>query len=124
MLDVKKSDKMIYRLTLYMDPVILSQLRKKKLYCVSATITEKDVICKLKTPDLLKMIYLLSFDGENFETVMSSKCDHEFTFGLVNYRGSPLTTGSEFNSDCFLKTEVYNFETSRWNDAPDYPYSS
>ena len=70
------------------------------------------------------MIYLLSFDGEIFETVSSSECDHEYTFGLANYRGSPMTTGSLLNSDCYVKTETYNFETDQWNDAPDYPYGS
>ena len=70
------------------------------------------------------MIYFLSFDGDNFETVASSTCDHDWTLGLANYRGSPMTTGSYLNSGCFVKTEVYNFETNRWNDALDYPYSS
>ena len=70
------------------------------------------------------MIYVLSFDGDNFETLAASKCDHEMTLGLANYRGSPMTTGSLSNSDCYVKTEIYNFETDQWNDAPDYPYSS
>ena len=69
------------------------------------------------------MIYFLSFDGDNFETVASSTCDHEVTYGLANYRGSPMTTGS-YSSDCYVKTEIYNFENNQWNDAPDYPYSS
>ena len=51
LLDVKWFDKMIYRLILYMDLVILSQLRKKKRWCVSVYITKKDAICKLKTHD-------------------------------------------------------------------------
>jgi hypothetical protein len=70
------------------------------------------------------MIYFLSFDGDNFETVAASKCEHSDTYGLANYRGSPMTTGSYHNSDCYVKTEIYNFETNQWNDAPDYPYSS
>ena len=70
------------------------------------------------------MIYFLSFDGENFETVASSTCDHILTFGLANYRGSPMTTGSYSNGDCAVKTEIYNFENNQWNDAPDYPFSS
>ena len=65
-----------------------------------------------------------SFDGENFETVAASKCDHDWTYGLANYRGSPMTTGSRYNSDCGNKTEIYNFDNNQWNDAPDYPYSS
>ena len=70
------------------------------------------------------MIYFLSFDGDNFETVADSTCDHDKTLGLANYRGSPMTTGSHINSDCSVKTEIYNFENNQWNDAPDYPYSS
>ena len=70
------------------------------------------------------MIYFLSFDGDNFETVAPSNCDHEYTFGLANYRGSPMTTGSHDNSDCYVKTEIYNFENNQWNDAPDYPFGS
>ena len=70
------------------------------------------------------MIYFLSFDGDNFETVTSSTCDHDYTYGLANYRGSPMTTGSYWNSDCYVKTEIYDFENNRWNDAPDYPFSS
>ena len=70
------------------------------------------------------MIYFLSFDGDNFETIASSTCDHEWTLGLANYRGLPMTTGSYYNSDCYVETEIYNFENNQWNDAPDYPYSS
>ena len=70
------------------------------------------------------MIYYLSFDGENFETIARSNCHHDITMGLANYRGSPMTTGSRFHSDCYVKTEVYNFETNQWNDAPDYPFDS
>ena len=65
-----------------------------------------------------------SFDGENFEAVASSKCAHGLTFGLANYQGSALTTGSEFNSNCYVRTELYDFGNNQWNDAPDYPFSS
>ena len=70
------------------------------------------------------MIYFLSFDGDTFETIAASTCDHDYTLGLANYRGSPMTTGSYTNSDCYVKTEIYNFERNQWNDAPDYPYHS
>ena len=70
------------------------------------------------------MIYFLRFDGDNFETVASSECDHDLTMGLANYRGSPMTTGSGNYPDCGDKTEIYNFENNQWNNAPDYPYSS
>ena len=72
------------------------------------------------------MIYFLSFDGDNFETIAVSTCDHDYTFGLANYRGSPMTTGSwySYQSNCHAKTEIYNFERNQWNDAPDYPFAS
>ena len=70
------------------------------------------------------IIYSCRFDGENFESIASSKCDHTFTLGLANYRGSPFVTGSQqFGSDCYVRTEIYNLGTDQWNDAPDYPYS-
>merc|ERR1712176_1392823 len=34
------------------------------------------------------------FDGDNFETITDSTCDHDYTYGLADYRGSPMTTGS------------------------------
>ena len=114
---------MIYRLTFDWDPATLSQLRKKKLCCVSVLRTVTDATCKLKNDDWFEMIYFLRFDGENFETVASSKYNHDFT-GLANYGGSPLTTGSRNYFGFFVETEIYNFETNRWNDAPDYPFSS
>ena len=121
LLDVKWSDnKMIYRL-IFVVSATLSQLRKKKLCCVSVAITQNNVTCKLKNDDCFEMIYFLSFDGDNFETVASSKCDH--TSELANYRGSLMTTG-HWSSDCGNKTEIYNVESNQWNDAPDYPYSS
>ena len=86
-------------------------------------ITEKDAVCELKKYDWFEIIYFLSFDGDKFETVASSKCGHDLT-ELANYRGSPMTTGSGFIIDCYIKTEVYNFEADRWNDATEYPYSS
>ena len=124
MLDVRWFEKMIFRSNLKLGPVTLSQLRKKKLFSVLVSKTKKDAICKWKNYDLFEIIYFLSFDGVNFETVTSSKCDHGYTLGLTNYRGSPMTTGSAHNTECFVKTEVYNFHINRWNDAPDYPFSS
>ena len=115
---------MIYRLIFNMDPATLSQLRKKKLCCVSILITQNNAICKLKNDNSFKIIYFQSFDGDNFETVAASTCQHDQTYGLANYRGSPMTTGSRYYPYCSVKTEVYNFETNQWNDAPDYPFSS
>ena len=115
---------MIYRLILNGDPATLSELRKKKLCCVSIYLTQNNAICKLQNNNGFEMIYFLSFDGENFKTVSSSTCHHDKTNGLANYRGSPMTTGNYYYSDCGTKTEIYNFERNQWNSAPDYPYSS
>ena len=115
---------MIYRLTFIKDLVTLLQLRKKKLCCVSVILIENNAICKFKNDDRSKIINFLSFDGNKFATIASSTCDHEMTHGLANYKGSAMTTGSLENSDCLVKTEIYNFDSNQWNDAPDYPYSS
>ena len=73
----------------------------------------------------LNLYKIFSYDGENFVSVASTRCDHGLTFGLANYRGKALTTGSGNRySDCYVRTEVYNLETNQWNDAPDYPFSS
>ena len=69
------------------------------------------------------MNYFHSFDGDKFETVAATNCDHDYTYGLANYRGSPMTTGSGLYSDCYVKTEIYDFDNNRWNDAPDYLFS-
>ena len=66
--------------------------------------------------------YCFSFDGESFETVQSSKCDHTKTLGLANYRGRALTTGSFTNSECSVRTEIYNIITNQWIDGADYPF--
>ena len=70
------------------------------------------------------MDIFFSFDGESFKSAASSKCDHFATMGLANYRGMALTTGSLMNSDCYVRTEVYNFKTNQWTDALDYPFAS
>ena len=61
-----------------------------------------------------------SFDGADFTSAASSKCEHQST-GLANYKGSALTTGS-VNAECSNKTEIYDFDTDEWTDAPDYPF--
>ena len=62
----------------------------------------------------------LSFDGEKIEILASSTCDHEYSFGLANYRNLVLTTGSAKNSSCYNRTELYNFTTNQWSDTSDY----
>ena len=72
----------------------------------------------------LKLNYFVSFDRNNFETVASSKCDHDLTYGLAYNRGSPMTTGSYYHLNCYVKREIYKFERKQSNNAPDYPHSS
>ena len=57
----------------------------------------------------------------DFTSVASSNCDHKFV-GLASYRGLILTTGSYGSNSCHVRSELYNPETDRWNDAPNYPY--
>ena len=57
----------------------------------------------------------------NFKAVASSKCQHNFS-ALANYKGVALTTGSFINDACYVTTELYNFTTGQWSDAPDYPF--
>ena len=81
--------------------------------------------CKLikESVNFKKIFSIFSFDGENFENAGPSKCDHVWTYGLGNYRQMALTTGSKINSDCYVRTEIYNFETNQWSDAADYPFA-
>ena len=65
----------------------------------------------------------LSFDGENFENASSSKCDHDLTYGLANYHGKALNTGSYYDSDCYVRTEIYDFGTNQWRYEADYPFA-
>ena len=69
-------------------------------------------------------ITLFRFDGESFKRLASSTCDHDRTLKLAKYRGSALTTGSAGNRDCFVKSEIYDFEANQWSDAPDYPFDT
>ena len=105
--------------------VILSKLQTKKLLCVLMHITAKDAVTG-KSNEITEPLdfRFFSYDGETFERLPSTKCDHDYTLGLANYRGLPLTTGSNANSNCYVKSEVYNFENNQWNDAPDYPFNA
>ena len=106
------------------DPATLSTFLMKKFWCVSVTTAEKIATCKLL--ESLSHIeyhkFVFSFDGDSFENAGSSKCDHDYTYGLAVYRGKALTTGSYLNSDCNVRTEIYDFETNQWSDAADYPF--
>ena len=86
---------------------------------------EKVVTCKLLKPGDVGKNYALyfSFDGGSFENAGSSKCDHDYTYGLGNYRGTALITGTQKNSACYVRTEIYDFGTNQWSDAADYPFA-
>ena len=77
---------------------------------------------ELKNCRKKKLYFYFRFDGENFENASPSKCDHELTYGLANYRGKALTTGS-YNAGCSVRTEIYDFETNQWSNGADYPYA-
>ena len=68
---------------------------------------------------------LLSFDGEFYHSVESSKFPHRRTYGLANYRGSGLITGCDSsNAECSFKTEILDMTTLKWSDGPNYPFGS
>ena len=50
-----------------------------------------------------------------------SRYSHYRTLGLANYKNQALTTGCE-SGDCGSKTELFNMETQKWSDGPDYPF--
>ena len=45
---------------------------------------------------------------------------------LASYKGKPLSTGSDKTNDDpkNAKTEIYDYQSDSWSDAPDYPYST
>ena len=74
---------------------------------------------------VIKKIYFLSFDGENYQPIESSKYRHDKTLGLANYKSKALTTGcGEDDSDCSFKTEIFDMNTMEWSDGPDFPFGS
>ena len=70
-------------------------------------------------------MYFLSFDGENYQSIESSKYSHAYTFGLANYKGKALITGCYVsNADCSFATELFDMNTMNWSDGPDFPFGS
>ena len=64
----------------------------------------------------------LSFDGENYQSMESSKYSHGWTFGLANYKGKAIITGcGESYADCSRKTELFDMDTMVWSNGPDFP---
>ena len=66
--------------------------------------------------------FLLSFDGESYQSAALSKYSHRRTFGIANYLGKALTTGCN-ESTCGSKTEFMNTYTLTWSAGPDYPFT-
>ena len=68
---------------------------------------------------------LLSFDGEYYNSVESTKYRHDYTYGLGNYKDQALAVGCySSNADCSFKAELLNMNTMQWSDGPDYPFGS
>ena len=78
---------MIYRLNLNMDPAILLQLWKKKLCCVSVSITENNAICKLKMMIDLKFFIFLVLTEKTLKLLL---CQVVTMIGLWDW---PITVG-------------------------------
>ena len=55
----------------------------------------------------------------------SSKYSHIYTHSLANYKGRAITTGCGYdNYDCSFKTEIFDMNTMKWSDGPDFPFAS
>ena len=78
----------------------------------------------------IPIILQISFDGQKYEPVKSSKFCHLQT-GIANYKNQALTTGcaeaetgcAKDANECAVKTELFNMETLTWSDGPDFPFS-
>ena len=65
---------------------------------------------------------------------VDAKYSHKDTLSLGNYRDQPFVTGCSDRSmtssiddkleECYQKTEFFDIWEGRWNDAPDYPFTS
>ena len=76
--------------------------------------------------------YVISFDGQIFQAVASSKYSHDMT-ALANYRGKALATGCYSyyryvgqpelaKLNCGIKTELMDMYSLEWSEAPDFPW--
>ena len=68
--------------------------------------------------------FLLSFDGESYQSAGSSEYSHRSTFGMANYLGKALTTGCRDDGYCNVKTELMDMNTLTWSAGLDYPFTS
>ena len=86
----------------------------------------KNVGCKLNLVNVRELVdrkhQIFSFDGVDFTSATPTKCDH-VEGGLANYKGLALTTGTGHYTACYVRSELYNFDTNQWTDAPNYPYT-
>ena len=69
-------------------------------------------------------MYFLSFDGENYQSIESAKYSHKNTFGLANYKGKALAVGCAGSSDCSFASELFDLNTMKWSDGPEFPFGS
>ena len=67
------------------------------------------------------------FDGTNFKDEPSTQFAHKVGV-LGSYRNSPFTTGSAGSGSIpkpeRVSTEILDYETGVWIQAPDYPFSN
>ena len=73
--------------------------------------------------DSQNLTFILSFDGENYQTLEPTTYSHASTFGLANYKGKAFTTGCCNSTKCYKKTELLDMTTMKWSHGPDYPFS-
>ena len=65
----------------------------------------------------------LSFDGENYHSMESSKFSHAHTYGLANYKGKALAVGCDYSfRECSYATELFDMTSSEWSDGPKFPF--
>ena len=73
---------------------------------------------------VLGNMYFLSFDGENYQSIESAEYSHD-SAGLANYKGKALAVGCyKKYADCSFATELFDLNTMKWSDGPDFPFGS
>ena len=74
---------------------------------------------------VLWKIYFLSFDGENYHSIESSKNPHHYTYGLANYKGKAMITGCGFSNNAYsFATELFDMSSLNWSDGPEFPFGT
>ena len=72
---------------------------------------------------LIDHIIFSRFNGASFKTEPSSKFPHYYVMGLGSYRNSPFVTG-HLSSTNGLKTEILDYDSQKWEQLADYPFST